>query len=78
MTPNVPTTPEKPENPTTPNTPDTPRTQKFQLLQLRKTTQSELPKAGAKDGIAATILGAISSMLGVIGLAGISKRKRNN
>ncbi len=78
VTPNVPTTPEKPENPTTPNTPDTPRTPEVPTTPVKKTTQSELPKAGAKDGIAATILGAISSMLGVIGLAGISKRKRNN
>lgn len=59
----------KPHQPVTPEVPTTP---------VKKTTQSELPKAGAKDGIAATILGAISSMLGVIGLAGISKRKRNN
>lgn len=88
--PNVPTTPEKPENPTTPNTPDTPhtpttpntpdtpRTPEVPTTPVKKTTQSELPKAGAKDGIAAAILGAVSSMLGAIGLAGISKRKRNN
>ena len=78
MTPNVPTTPEKPENPITPNTPDTPRTPEVPTTPVKKTTQSELPKAGSKDGIAAAILGAVSSMLGAIGLADISKRKRNN
>lgn len=78
VTPNVPTTPEKPENPTTPNTPDTPRTPEVPTTPVKKTTQSELPKAGSKDGIAAAILGAVSSMLGAIGLADISKRKRNN
>lgn len=88
--PNVPTTPEKPENPTTPNTPDTPhtpttpntpdtpRTPEVPTTPVKKTTQSELPKAGAKDGIAAAVLGAISSILGAIGLTGVSKRKRNN
>lgn len=73
--PNVPTTPEKPENPTTPNTPDTPhtpttpntpdtpRTPEVPTTPVKKTTQSELPKAGAKDGIAAAVLGAISLSL---------------
>lgn len=73
--PNVPTTP---ETPNTPHTPDTPRTPEVPPTSVKKTTQSKLPKAGAKDGIAAAILGAVSSMLGAIGLAGISKRKRNN
>ena len=41
-------------------------------------TQSKLPKAGAKNDVAAVILGAVSSMLGAIGLAGASKRKRKN
>ncbi len=61
----------KPHQPVTPipNVPTTP---------VKKTTQSELPKAGAKDGIAAAVLGAISSILGAIGLTGVSKRKRNN
>lgn len=81
--PNVPTTPEKPNTPTTPNTPDTPHnptkpTSEVPTTSVKKTTQSELPKAGAKDGIVAAIVGAVSSMLGVIGLAGVSKRKRNN
>lgn len=81
--PNVPTTPEKPNTPTTPNTPDTPHnptkpTSEVPTTSVKKTTQSELPKAGAKNGIVAAIVGAVSSMLGVIGLAGVSKRKRNN
>ncbi len=87
--PNVPTTPETPntpdtphipttpETPNTPHTPDTPRTPEVPPTSVKKTTQSKLPKAGAKNGIAAAILGAVSSMLGTIGL-GISKRKRNN
>lgn len=77
-TPTTPDTPDTPDTPTTPNTPDTPRTPEVPTTPVKKTTQSELPKAGAKDGIAAAILGAVSSMLGAIGLAGISKRKRNN
>ncbi|MEY8530864.1 glycoside hydrolase family 68 protein [Lactobacillus taiwanensis] len=76
--PNTPNTPDTPHTPNTPNTPDTPRTPEVPTTPVKKTTQSELPKAGAKDGIAAAILGAVSSMLGAIGLAGISKRKRNN
>ncbi|WP_282806421.1 glycoside hydrolase family 68 protein [Lactobacillus isalae] len=76
--PTTPDTPDTPDTPTTPNTPDTPRTPEVPTTPVKKTTQSELPKAGAKDGIAAAILGAVSSMLGAIGLAGISKRKRNN
>ncbi len=77
-TPTTPDTPDTPDTPTTPNTPDTPRTPEVPTTPVKKTTQSELPKAGAKDGIAAAILGAVSSMLGAIGLADISKRKRNN
>lgn len=76
--PTTPNTPNIPDTPHTPNTPDTPRTPEVPTTPVKKTTQSELPKAGAKDGIAAAILGAVSSMLGAIGLAGISKRKRNN
>lgn len=47
-------------------------------LNATQNTQSKLPKAGTKNGVAAVILGAVSSMLGAIGLAGISKRERKD
>lgn len=69
--PNVPTTPE------TPNTPENP-TPEVPTNSIKRTSQSKLPKAGTKNSITAVVLGAVSSILGAIGLTGISKRKRNN
>ncbi len=73
--PNVPTTPEKPTTPTTPETPNTPENP---TNSTKRTSQTKLPKAGAKNSVTAVVLGAVSSILGAIGLTGISKRKRNN
>lgn len=73
-TPETPTTPDKPEVPTTPETP-TPEVPKNPV---KKTSQSKLPKAGDKNSFAAVVLGAVSSILGAVGLTGVSKRKRNN
>lgn len=78
--PNVPTTPEKPTTPTTPETPNTPEnpTPEVPTNSTKRTSQTKLPKAGAKNSVTAVVLGAVSSILGAIGLTGISKRKRNN
>ena len=84
--PNVPTTPEKPTTPTTPEVPTTPETPntpenptpEVPTNSTKRTSQTKLPKAGAKNSVTAVVLGAVSSILGAIGLTGISKRKRNN
>lgn len=84
--PNVPTTPEKPTTPTTPEVPTTPETPntpenptpEVPTNSIKRTSQSKLPKAGTKNSVTAVVLGAVSSILGAIGLTGISKRKRNN
>lgn len=84
--PNVPTTPEKPTTPTTPEVPTTPETPntpenptpEVPTNSTKKTSQTKLPKAGTKNSVTAVVLGAVSSILGAIGLTGISKRKRNN
>lgn len=84
--PNVPTTPEKPTTPTTPEVPTTPETPNIPenptpevpTNSTKKTSQTKLPKAGTKNSVTAVVLGAVSSILGAIGLTGISKRKRNN
>lgn len=81
--PNVPTTPEKPTTPEVPTTPETPNTPENPTPEVptnstKKTSQTKLPKAGTKNSVTAVVLGAVSSILGAIGLTGISKRKRNN
>ena len=79
-TPNKPETPITPQVPTTPETPSTPETPTSEVPKnpVKRTSQSKLPKAGAKNNFAAVVLGAVSSILGAVGLTGISKRKRNN